>query len=167
MAQIIPGTYTARVVDWGLSKDRNGNGLVVLTFAFKDGMGNELRWNWQGSLASEKSQEIATESLLKAGFIGNEITVLADPNAKPFNDVDCEIKIELETYEGKETPRIKYINIPGESGGGIRNALDKAEAQQVVAGLNLNGMFAKKRSELGSRLQGATAEKENPDEIPF
>lgn len=152
--QIVAGKYLAKVTDHGIKTDRNGKPMAVVRFGWNDNDGTYHEWNWQGSFATEKSTEIAIESLVNAGFIGNHPKELSDENAKCFDpDHECEIVVHLEEYDGKELPVVKYINRQG--GAGIRDAVDIGSAEKAFGGMNLEGILAEKRSKVPPKAESA------------
>lgn len=98
------GKHLVKVVDCGMSPDKEGNPQPFIKF--KDAGGED--YFWRGSRKSDESREWAVKALMTVGFTGTDWA--------EFNGVGCldgrevMITVENETYNGKPVTRVKWIN---------------------------------------------------------
>lgn len=154
MALIKEGRYAARVVSYGIPEvDQGKTPAVVLTFAFQeDGEHREL--TWYGYL-SEKAIDRTMKSLIIAGFNGDYLRNLCEPNA--FEEKEVSIVVEHETYEGKTRAKIKWINEPG--AGQFKSLHPEVVERQFG---NLNSALRAARAELGRTRKAKAQTQEGP-----
>lgn len=135
------GRYNARVVSYGVPDVEEGKTpAVALTFRFlEDGQDREL--TWYGYLSS-KAVDMTMKALITAGFRGDNMRALGEPEA--FEDKEVSIVVEHETFEGKTRAKVKWINELGGAG-------FKALAPEVVEAKfgALNGALRAARAEVG------------------
>lgn len=159
--EIKPGKYHAKVVDYGITSSKAGDPMMTVRFAWTD-EGVEQQYNWIGSFKEGKAQEITVKTLIVLGLKSTDkIPELADgpsSNALDLTKV-VEISIENETYEGKTSPRIKWVNEIG-----IRNAMAKDDFKSKIQSLGVKGTFTALFS--GQKVQ-PKSEKQVIDDIPF
>ena len=114
MSDIKPGTYLAKITNYGFTLTKDGNMQVSILFSFD----TDKQLAWFGSLKDGKAFEITMKTLQLMGFDGKlAIETLAQGVMSGLLDLDKEysIKIENEEYEGKITTKIKWINDPNET----------------------------------------------------
>jgi len=129
--QITAGKYRAKAKghQWGRSK--NGNEFVRLDFEFTTGAVSGQHITWDGFF-TEKTQERTIESLEYCGWEGGSLKDLRGLGSK-----EVELAIELESYEGTEYARVKWVN---EIRGDVKVQLDTggvAALEQRLKGLML------------------------------
>lgn len=136
---IQPGTYTAKIVDYGVKLTEKGQPNVTVKFSFNET--NTLIWS--GGFYNERATEITLKALGVCGLATTDIAQLADGPASGMLDTDKEVEIAIdhEEYNGRTYAKIKWINEVG--GGGIKNRLTKGEAAQAFVGLNLQADIAR------------------------
>lgn len=159
-AEIIPGKYKAKISDYGISENKSGMPIVNVRFQFGD---HSL--NWIGSLNEGKARQITVENLMKMGLVdGDKMADMADgPSSGVLNmDKELEIDVQPDTYEGKTTMRIKWINEMG-----FRNSMTKEDFKAKLAAMNMKGSFALAKE--NQKLKGGAkkSDKEVIDSIPF
>lgn len=148
MSQVKDGTYPGKIVDYGLSPDKNGDLRVWVNFEVTDKEGNHANVRWsngmdtkpiQGKNGTFTSQQISLDNLKKMGFEGGlpEIIKLYDGmESRALNPL---LDFEIVMQGGY----VKYINLPGEGTG--RKFESKAAAIAALAKL---GVAAPTRSYL-------------------
>lgn len=139
------GRYSAAVKDYGISETKAGAAQVFIAFDVTHDDGTSSL-TWFGSLNEGKAQEITLKGLLSAGFTGKDVTDLIDGpdgGAIPLG-TEVSVVIESEEYDGKTTPRIRWVNKPG--GGGVQRA-DASTAKAKLAKLGLAGKLAQVRAQ--------------------
>ncbi len=153
----LAGVHTARITDYGitLNKDKIPSAIVMLDFHIGD-LKHSL--TWFGSFkplqpGKEKSAaDITCETLVKMGLTVDPVNLADGPRSGVLNmDQDYEMKVFLDSYQGKENWRIKWISIPGE--GGI-DRIAKGEAVNVFQGMNLGGVVVQEVNKRKAKLAG-------------
>jgi len=109
MSKIEPGTYEAKITDYGLVEGKNSL-QVKVTFGIKNGPA----YSWYGQLGSEKSQEITTKNLVVMGATASNIQDVEKGLKSGVLNTEkvFEIVIADRVYNGKTYTEIKYINDP-------------------------------------------------------
>lgn len=167
---IVAGKKTARPIRAGYTESKKtGNKAVAVEFAF-DENGQQETLIWKGWL-SEKAIEHTSRTLTDVlGFNLNDEAYpeghpkageWKDPNAIAYG-VDVSIVVEMETYEGKTRPRIKYINKLGSG-----NAYKSLEPETVKGSPEIASFKAQC---MAIRQAAGTAVKSSVDassDIPF
>lgn len=132
---LVPGKYKAKIVDYGISESKAGLPIVNVRFGFGD-----HTLNWIGSLNEGKARQITVENLMKMGMTdADSMADMADgPSSGVLNtEKELEIDVQTETYDGKTTLRIKWINELG-----FRNSMTKDTFKAKLAAMNMKGTFA-------------------------
>jgi len=103
------GTYSAKVSDWGYVETKAGVPGFHIYFDI-EGMGS-VRWN---GYLSEKGMENVFKTLATCGFTGGDLEKVADGKFGKALDTTKELQIvvEIEDYNGKSYPRVKWVNEP-------------------------------------------------------
>lgn len=153
MSDVKAGKYTAKIVDADVWASTKNEPRAVLVFDFMNEEGNPRQLMWFGSL-NGGAREITVETLVRCGFTGNDLADL-NKGKEVLNEGPYEIVVEMNTYEGKTGPRIKYINAPG--GGAFRERMQSADAVQLCSGLNLGADFMQARAKLGKKTSTPSA----------
>lgn len=154
--EILPGKFHAKAVDYGISSSKSGAPLVNVRFAWTEN-GEEKSYNWMGSLNEGKAQEFTMKTLIALGLKSTEkIVELCDGPSSGALDLAkmVEITIELETYEGKTAPRIRWVNEIG-----FRNAMTKEDFKAKIQQLGVKGTF--------TQIFSNQPKKTDMDSIPF
>ncbi len=132
-----PGKYLAKCVDdpsaVRFGRAKTGSEQIALTFALVDDSGrvdHGATIDWVGSFANDKSTEITIKALRACGWTGNDLTDL-----RGINDLEVELDVQLEEYQGEQRLRVRWVNKPG--GGRIKFAdeLDQRSRQALAARL--------------------------------
>lgn len=116
---ITPGDKIGKPQAARFIKSRAGTLGLEISFQFEEkSTGNEEVLNWVGWLSSG-AMEYTMDTLVNVlGFNGNdsckEDGTLSDPQALAYLK-DVKLVVELETYEGKTFPKIKWVNRIGGS----------------------------------------------------
>lgn len=130
----LQGTYLGTVVDVALGQTKSGTDQVQVVFEIRDPAdGFSARVSWFGFF-TEKAFGITDAGLKALGFdlAANGWNLeLLNSQESPILGVEAQLVIEMEEYEGKRRPRIKFINRPGQSS--IRGRLDAAEVKSMAA----------------------------------
>lgn len=99
--------YRARAQEWSLGESSKGTPYVAVRFAVLSEGAQWQQLTWYG-YCSDATADRTIESLRLMGWQGDDITQLSGLDA---NDVD--LVVELEEYEGKQSPRVRWVNKPG------------------------------------------------------
>lgn len=121
--EIPNGTYRARGTQGMLGETSTGKEQVAVEFELLEEGFVGTRIAWFGYF-TDKTQARTIETLRNCGWQGTDLTNLEGVDA---NEVS--LVIEQEEYEGKWSPRVRWVNIPG-SGLALKSPLsaDKAKA---------------------------------------
>ena len=157
-----PGKYFARAIPESVQFGRatTGTEQIAITFRILDGatMGAETgeEITWIGALGNEKSLEITAKALRACGCEDPEDL---DSDATCIMRNVVELDIQADSYQGKNTLRVKWVNSPRRFA--FKEALDagsKASALSRLKGYAIRDAHA----------NGATV-RPTPrvDDIPF
>lgn len=140
------GTYKGKIKDYGYTKSpKTGTVSVMVQFDIYEG-DDLFQLVWNGYL-SEKAKEKTIKTLVEVlGFKGTNGEEIANGIGSGVlnEDQEYDLVIENEEYKGKFYPKIKWINLQGQSGGKI-GKLSKAEV--IQSGINITGdLLAMKQS---------------------
>ena len=130
---ITAGTKKAKPIAARFIETDKGTPGIEVAFEFDN---ERLTWvGWMTEKAQERSVKILVEVL---GWNGSEAVdaegVFTDPKAFSFGK-DVEVVVELETYEGKTYPKIKWVN---NLGGGSQFS---GAAPTKIKSLGLKALF--------------------------
>ena len=108
---INPGTYKAKIQDYGLVQNQKGQPQVKVFFKFNE---TGETFSWFGNLSTPVGQEITTKTLITLGATPANIDKIENGLASNVLDTQKEFELVVENneYNGKTSPRIKYINDP-------------------------------------------------------
>ena len=146
MELIKPGTYTARIVDYGICATKAGAPQARVTLEFmEDGQKRQLTWF---SGFGDKQIKHTLKALVICG-LNCAIEELADGLDCNGLDLtkDVAIIVEHDTYEGKVSAKVCWINAP--AGDKFGKLMDKGSVKAKLGALNLKGELAAIRNELG------------------
>lgn len=140
---IVPGKKVARVVAGRFVNSEKGTLGIEVSFRFKEGESEERMQyvGWCSPLAIERTMKTLVEVL---GYNGDDSV---DPVSRYLlpgslnQDRDVELVVEMEEYEGKSRPRIKWINDPAAAG--AFEALSQAEVKQQLSAVGFKAEFLK------------------------
>ena len=158
--EIRPGKYHASVVDYGISATKNGQPMVNVKFQF-----GEHSLIWYGSMNEGKALEITMKTLLTLGLSSAEkVADLALGAVAKVLDTDKQVEIDVQpdTYDGKTTLKIKWVNEIG-----FKNTMSKEEFKAKLATMNIRGSFALAKENLGSKPVAKMTEAQVIENIPF
>lgn len=167
METIKAGTYEAKVVDYGVTKTKKGDPMVMVRFTIYDAEGSAHNITWYGTFSSPKSQEISSEALAVCGMKTKNFAELANGAGSGVLDQNKVVQLTVvnEEWEGKTRTKVKYINPPG--GGGFRDKMSKADAAQLFSGLNLAGVAATAQKKFVKEVVNHAPKFEKNEPIPF
>lgn len=171
------GTHLVKVADHALTKSSTGKQRVSVQFEAETDAGVD-RITWDGYL-TDAAYGYTVDSLRILGWKPEEhdgmVTSLNGTRILVGNEV--EIVVETEEYEGKYTPKVKWINNPG---GGMGAAMEEDEADAFAKQLRQKILSATKptpsakagaaKPVRNSGRQPATAHAGKPgfdDDLPF
>lgn len=151
----IPGSYPAKIIDYGIWKGAKGPQAVVM-FEYRMADGQVKNITWFGSF-NGGAREFTVESLVRMGFTGkNGAELNGGKGSNVLNEsMEFEIVIDNETYQGKTNARVKFINLPGGSDRFRQKMAERGEAAVLMGGLNLEADFMAARQK--TKPQGSTA----------
>ena len=172
--EITPGIFDAKVSDYGIGKTKKGDPMAMIRFSFTDKENNEHFINWYGTFVHPKAAEISCETLAVCGWTTNSPADLSKGAGSGVLDENRTISITLksDTYDGKTSVKVAYVNPPG--GAGFRDSMDQGDAVQAFSGLNLGGVAAAARKKYSSAAvpraipnMAPNAGIDTTEEIPF
>jgi hypothetical protein len=179
MANMQPGIFKARIVNYQISNNKKDNPQVEVLFEFVDGDGlsgtsHQIRW-W-GQL-TEKAMPYTFKTLATLGYKGEtqeDFYKLSDGVEGGMLDLGVEVELVLENEtkdDGKTFVKIKYINAANR---GFKNGMTRAEAKVKLGALNIAGQMALARQELGIKNEpkrpvspAAKVNETDLDDLPF
>lgn len=175
---LIPGTYEATIVDYGIQIKEGKAPSAMIKFSFMDDMNTPQTINWFGSFNATINPgktmcaaDITCAALAACGWTTNNPSNLAKgAGSGVLNEkMPVSITIANEEYNGKTTMKVKFINPVG--GAGFREKITEADAVKAFAGMNLSGIAAKAREKYKKPIPNMAPKKVNgmdDDEIiPF
>lgn len=154
---IAAGKYRARAVsgDWGYTN--NGTEQVAVLFKLADS-GEQITWY---GYMTERASDRAIESLLTCGVTDLQTLAGLDSN-------EVELDITHETYNGKESARVNWVNRLGSGGVAMKSRMSDTDKARFTA--RFQGQFLKKKAELGGANDSTPAGSKatgTDDDIPF
>lgn len=121
------GTYRARAVEAELGLAGNGSEQVALLFEIvEDGPHFGERITWYGYF-TQGTFARTIESLRHAGWQGDDLADLSTVGSK-----ECSIVLEWESYEGRDSLRVKWVNAGG-GGMALKRRMDDAGKRAFAA----------------------------------
>lgn len=143
------GKYIARIKDFGVGTTKAGDPKAMVMFTLKDENGTSHDMTWNGSLKEGRAREITIDALLICGLKGDDLSRLSMGVESGILDVNSDVQLDIqhESFEGKTSAKIKWVNRPG--GAAFRDKLTPDLAVQKMAGLNLKADIAARRKETG------------------
>ncbi len=115
MTNIAAGKYRAKAKEWKWGKSSTGKEQLYIDFEFSSGP-HAGQHQPAYLYFTEKTADRSLESLEYCGWDGVSLKEL-----RGFGSKEVEIVIELETHEGNEYAKVKWIN---GLGGGVKEELD-------------------------------------------
>lgn len=162
MANMQPGTFKAKILNYTISNTKTGNPQVEILFGYNDGDtssigGTHHQITWWGHL-TEKATPITLKALDAMGFKGKtdeDFARLADGVEGGMLDIEKEVSLVLEEdtkEDGKKFVKVRWVNDPNRTQG-FKNALTKGEAKVKLGALNLSGQMAMLRAQSPARAE--------------
>jgi len=180
MAELIkPGTYKARVIDYGFTQPKEGKqpqAMVMFEFmaTIWDAQTNSAsesikKLGWFGSF-NGGAKPITVKTLVETfEFKGRTgVELLEGIGSNQINESRVyELEIENNTWEGKTNNRIKYVNIPGQAR--TLEKLAQADAAKFCGDLGLAADFAEAKNAAppASKVENHAPTFDEKEEIPF
>lgn len=164
---VTAGTKTARAKAARFIKAKTGSLGIEIVFEFKEPSTEGMETlNWVGWL-SEKAISNTMDTLVNVlGFNGDDSVdangVLSNPNALDWRK-ELSIVVELEEYNGKSYPKIKWVNNMG--GSAYANiAPETIKGAIVASGFKAAFLAAKQQSKPAAPTASAPL---SPEQVPF
>ena len=142
------GIYKAKVIDYGIyeGKDETKTHFKVIFEVLdpSEVLPKPERFDWNGYMTGGAAK-ITKETLI--GTFGLDMKNFKNFNrgigSKAINeDVEYELDLQEETYEGKTRLKIKYVNLPGAARRSAKMSDDAASI--FLAGLNMEAEIVSK-----------------------
>lgn len=147
-----PGSYQARIVDYGITPNKNGASAFI-----KFNVPGEGEISWFGSL-NGGAFNITFGALLECGFESDNPLDLASKNDALIKDEDIPIYVDFEVnHLGKEVLRVKRV---GEGG-----QIKRLEGESLAKLINADKM--KIAAQELKKNKKPRARKNQDDPIPF
>lgn len=121
-----PGTYRARAVEGALGTTSKGKEQVAVKFDLLDFPGQTITWFGYFTDATTNS---TIRALRTAGWKGTDLSDLTDLSNPETPEVW--LVIEHDTYEGKTTAKVRWVNSAG--GLAMKNSMDSGQAKIFAA----------------------------------
>jgi hypothetical protein len=124
---IEPGTYEARPTAAALGQTKGDKPCVGVEFELID---TGARISWYGYF-TDKTTNRTIESLRFCGWSGSDLDNLSEIGTK--ENLTVQVVVEVEEYEGKQIPKVQWVN----RGGGLRlsNPMDVGQAKAFAASM--------------------------------
>jgi hypothetical protein len=127
MANLLdPGTYRARSVEGALGQTSKGKEQVAVKFDLLDFPGQSITWF---GFFTEATTNSTFKALRTAGWKGTDLSELSDLSNPDAPEVY--LVIEHETYEGKKTAKVRWVNSAG--GLALKARLEPEQAKAFAA----------------------------------
>ena len=132
-----PGVHKVRVVQHQLGK--SGTGTPHIAVLFEDTVGDRI--TWYGYLSDKAlDRTIASLEVLGCGPAEYDGRIESLNGTGILADREAEIVVEVEKYNSKPSPKVKWVNRPG---GGMGEAMAPEEAAAFSATLRQRILSAK------------------------
>lgn len=136
------GRYPARAAEWQLGFAGNGTEQVAVVFRLLEEEHQGRTITWFGFLTPDAA-ELTIKALITCGWTGLD---MSDLSGLDTNDV--ELVVEHETYQGKTSAKVRWINRPGS--GGIRKENQMNEVQRRALAQKMRGLIVAVRKQEGA-----------------
>lgn len=147
---LVTGEYLARGRSAQLGKAGTGTVQVAVELEVIEGNYAGQHATWFGFF-TEKTQERTLESLRLLGWQGDDLSDL-----KGIDRNDVKIVVEEETYNGKTTAKVQWINAPG--GMALKDPMSADQAKAFAAKMKATVIAQRKK---------AASERKGNDDPPF
>lgn len=133
----VPGQYIAKLVDYGITKTKEGKPQVIACFDFKDANGEQFQRLWFGSVNAGKAREITMKSLKAMGLQGGEDRLASLAGGVDSGELSLSSKIqitvvdEVDQQTGEIRSKIRWVNTIG--GPAMANRISSAEAADILS----------------------------------
>jgi hypothetical protein len=147
--------YLARAVGCSFGESANNNVQVGVTMRIAEGDYEGLEITWIGHF-TEKTQPRTLESLDYMGWKGEDVSELDNLDEAACTTIlptVVEIVVEPDHYEGKETLKVKWVNLPGAGRFSFKKPVTGGALKQFAAQL--------KNQIRGQRAQGGGSRPSN------
>jgi hypothetical protein len=121
------GTYRAHAIEAALGETDTGKEQVAVRFALLDQENVEITWY---GYFTEKTAPVTLRALRTAGWRGTDLMDLADL-CNPESTPEVFLVVEHETYEGKTSAKVRWVN--GAGGLALKKTLDPNKAKVFAA----------------------------------
>jgi hypothetical protein len=121
------GTYRAHAIEAALGETDTGKEQIAVRFKLLDVEGQEITWY---GYFTDKTQETTFRALRTAGWKGQDLMDLSDL-CNPQTAPEVFLVVEHETYEGKTSAKVRWVN--GTGGLALKKALDPNKAKTFAA----------------------------------
>jgi hypothetical protein len=164
------GTYRARGVAGTaqLGKTENGAAQLAAAFEISEGPYAGTTLPWYGYF-TDKTKKRTLESLRLAGWSNDDIGEI-----EGFGDTEVDIVVGHNTWEGKTTARVDWVNRAGSGGIALKSPMNDAEKRAFAAKLKGEAVQSRKSvapaTKVPPKKNGKPAEEPPPavdDDIPF
>lgn len=166
------GSFKAKIMDYGLSANKEGLPVAVVMFKYKDDDNDTHDVTWFGHFKGGAA-EWTCKSLVTLGFKSDDPSILA--NGPSSNQLDMEKEVDIkcgwERYNDKDTFKVQFINESGMSR--FQNKMEKPEASLRFQGMDLGVHFAEARDKTRQTQNAANIKNSAPpgidtnENIPF
>lgn len=141
-----PGVYKAKVINCGITSSKDGNPQVTinLKLLMNEGAPDQTTQDmmWSGSLKEGRAQEITLDAVLVCGYKENNLNLLAEGKGLDLEKV-VQVTVESESYNGRDTLKIKWINEVGS--GASKEFMAKNDAILKLTGLKIEGSLMERK----------------------
>jgi len=134
---ITAGTKKAKVTNAGYYESKEGKLSITLTFGFDEG---EL--TWYGGMSTPEGRSFTNKTLIKVFSWNGDADGIYS-----LIGMDADIVVEFREYNGKQQPRVKYINPPG--GASDVGLLSREEAKLKFAAVNNKADYLEAKRNVG------------------
>jgi hypothetical protein len=153
------GTYRAKAIEAALGETDTGKEQIAVRFSLLDCENQEITWY---GYFTDKTLETTFKALRTAGWKGQDLMDLSDLCGRE-DAPEVFLVVEHETYEGKTTAKVRWVN--GAGGLALKKALDPNKAKTFAA--RMKGQIAAFDRSAGTPKPAPAKNGHGPDDIPF
>lgn len=157
MSEHLEGTFRARAKEWAFGISTKGTPYIAVGFEVIDeGGADGYRITWYGYL-SEKPAKRTMEAMRYCGWDNDDVTA-----ATGLSQLEVELVIKPETYEGKTHSKVQWVNRVG----GLGLKVDEPdEVQKRAIAARLKGDAVASRANMPQKKSAAPAAPKQPAEM--
>jgi hypothetical protein len=157
---LVPGKVLARVVEHNVLQSQSGHPQVAVSFKTVE-TGEPI--TWFGSF-HPNAKSFTVSNLILLGFQGTSLEELGGDKLVLNNDVDYELVLKLDEYNGTSKLKVQFINMPGAST--FKNKVEGDELKTLSSNVGLQADFIQARKN-AKPLEVPGLKQDDSEELPY